>query len=109
MHTPERLLGAWLSGGSGDEGGDDVGGVSVEADAGAVVAHGGARVGVAGGFLDVAEWDSGVERGSDEGVPERVRSDPLGEPRPAAIRRTRRAAAWRSSRTPSVPRKIGPS
>ena len=44
-----------LSGGAGDEGGDDVGGVAVERDAGAVVAHGGAGVGVAGGFLDVAQ------------------------------------------------------
>ncbi len=43
-----------LSGCSGDEGCDDVGGVSVEGDAGAVVAHGGPRVGVAGRFLDVA-------------------------------------------------------
>jgi hypothetical protein len=43
-----------LSGGAGEEGGDDVGGVSVEADAGSVVAHGGAWVGVTGGFLDVA-------------------------------------------------------
>src|SRR5437763_13006120 len=44
-----------LSGGSGDEGGDDVGGVAIEADAGSVVAHGGSGVGVAGGFLEVAE------------------------------------------------------
>ncbi len=49
----ERVL-CGLAGGAGDERGDDVGGVAVEADSGAVVAHGGARVGVAGCFLDVA-------------------------------------------------------
>jgi hypothetical protein len=37
-----------------------------------VVAHGGARVGVRGGFLHVAERDSGVETG-DECVPQGVR------------------------------------
>ena len=42
----------WLPCDSGDEGGDDVGGVAVEGDAGSVVAHGGARVGVAGGLLE---------------------------------------------------------
>ena len=65
----------WSAGGAGDEGGDDVGGVAVEGDAGSVVAHGGARVGVAGGFLHVAERDAGVERGGDERVAERVGSD----------------------------------
>jgi hypothetical protein len=34
------LGGLRLAGGAGDEGRDDVGGVAVEADAGAVVAHG---------------------------------------------------------------------
>ena len=58
---------------------DDVGGVAVEGDAGAVVAHGRARVGVAGGFLDVAQRDAGVERGGDERVAQRVRSDSLGD------------------------------
>ena len=47
-----------LSGCSGDEGCDDVGGVSVEGDAGAVVAHGGAGVGVARCFLHVAQGDA---------------------------------------------------
>src|SRR4051794_6803948 len=72
--------GVWLPGGACDEGGDDVGGVTVEGDAGSVVAHGGARVGVAGCFLDVAEWHAGVEGGGDEGVAQGVRSDPLGDP-----------------------------
>lgn len=63
-----------LSGGAGEECGDDVGGVSVEGDAGSVVAHGGARVGVAGGFLHVTQWDAGVEGGGDERVAQRVRS-----------------------------------
>ncbi len=42
-----------LAGGSGDEGGHDVGGVPVEAAPGPVVAHRGSRVGVTGCFLDV--------------------------------------------------------
>jgi hypothetical protein len=47
--------------------------VAVEVGAGAVVAHGGVGVGVAGGDLDVAEVDAGVEHRGDEGVPEHVR------------------------------------
>jgi hypothetical protein len=54
--------------------------VPVEAGAGPVVAHGGARVGVRGGFLDVAEGYPGVEGGGDERVPQRVRADLLGDP-----------------------------
>jgi hypothetical protein len=46
-----------LSGGSGNEGGDDVGGVPVEADPSAVVTHGRVPIGVAGGFLHVALRD----------------------------------------------------
>jgi len=38
-------------------GGDDVSGVAVEGDSGSVVAHGGARVGVAG-FLHISQGDS---------------------------------------------------
>jgi hypothetical protein len=41
------------AGGAGEVGGDDVGGVPVEGDSSAVVAHGRARVGVRGGFLHV--------------------------------------------------------
>ena len=47
--------------GAGDEYGDDVAGVAVEVVAGPVVAGGGARIGVAGGDLDVSEGDAGVE------------------------------------------------
>ena len=70
----------WLSGCAGDEGGHDVGGVSVERHAGPVVAHGGARVGVTGGFLDIAQWDTGVEGGGNERVPQRVWTDALVNP-----------------------------
>src|SRR5439155_159575 len=59
---------------------DDVGGVAVEGDASAVVAHSGARVRVAGRFLDVAKWDPGVERGGDEGVPQGVGTNSFGDP-----------------------------
>ena len=55
-----------LSDAAGDEGGDDVGGVSVEADTGAVVPHRRSPVGMAGGFLDVAPCDAGIERGGNE-------------------------------------------
>jgi hypothetical protein len=60
------------AGGAGEEGCDDVGGVPVEGLAGPVVAHGRARVGVGGGFLDVPEWDAGVEGGGDEAVAQAV-------------------------------------
>ena len=44
----------WVSaGGGGEEGGDDVRGVTVKGLTGPVVAHGRARVGVRGGLLDV--------------------------------------------------------
>ena len=39
---------------------------------------------VASCFLDVAEWDAGVEGFGDQGVPEAVRRDPLRDP--AALR-----------------------
>jgi hypothetical protein len=55
---------------------NDVGGVTIEADAGPVVAHGGARVGVTRGFLDVSECDAGVERGGDERMAQGVGPDP---------------------------------
>jgi hypothetical protein len=69
-----------LPGGSGKIGGDDVGGVPVKAAAGPVVAHRRARVGMRGGFLDVAERNPGVEGGGDERVPQGVRPDRLGDP-----------------------------
>jgi hypothetical protein len=43
-------------------------------------AHRRARVGVAGGFLDVTEWDAGVERCGDERVAQTVRRDALVDP-----------------------------
>ena len=51
----------------------------VQAAAGTVVAHRRARVGVRGGFLDVAERHPGVEGGGDERMPQRVRPDRLGD------------------------------
>jgi hypothetical protein len=47
--------------------------VPVEGRARAVAAHGGAGVGVAGGDLDVAKIDAGVEHRGDVGVSEHVR------------------------------------
>jgi hypothetical protein len=55
----------------------------VQAGAGAVVAHGGARVGVGGGFLHVAERYPCVEGGGDERVPQGVRAYLLGDSRAA--------------------------
>ena len=75
---PDRL--PELSRGSGDICGDDVGGVAVQAGAGPVVAHGGARVGVRCRFLHVAERDAGIECGGDERVAQGVRADLLGDP-----------------------------
>jgi hypothetical protein len=62
---------------AGEECCDDVGGVSVEGDSSSVIPHGGARVSVAGGFLHVAKWNTGIEGGGDERVPQGVRADPL--------------------------------
>lgn len=62
-----------LAGGSGDEGGHDVGGVPVEAAPGPVVTHRGSRVGVTGCFLNIPQRHTGVEGGGDERVPETVR------------------------------------
>jgi hypothetical protein len=45
---------------SGDEGDDDIGGVTVEVLAPAVIHRGRPRVGVPGGELDVSEGDPGV-------------------------------------------------
>ena len=54
------------------------GGVVVVVFAGAVVAAGGAWVGVAGGVLDVLEGCAGGEGFGDEGVPKAVRGDRRG-------------------------------
>jgi hypothetical protein len=79
-----------LAGRTGEVGGNDVGGVPVAGDAGAVVPHRGARIGVGGGFLDVAQRDAGIERGGDECVTQRVR----------AVRLVDAGAARRDARTP---------
>jgi hypothetical protein len=71
---PSCTLGA---GGAGEVGRDDVGGVAVEGAAGAVVAAGLAWVGMTGEVLDVAQAASGIERGGDGGVPQRVGRDAL--------------------------------
>ena len=60
---------------AGDEGDDDVGSVAVEVRASPVVDGGGAGVGVAGGDLDVAERDAGIEGGHDERGAQHVRVD----------------------------------
>jgi hypothetical protein len=54
--------------------------VTIQGLASSVVAHGGARVSVAGCFLDVPKLDSGVECSGDECVSQRVGSDALGDP-----------------------------
>src|SRR3954453_13742944 len=62
----------------GHGGGDCVGGVAGEVVAGAVVAAGGAGVGVADGGLHVTQRHALVEGGGDEGSPHGVRADPVG-------------------------------
>ena len=77
---PGKSGGTGLSGCSGDERGNNISGVPVQAGPRPVVAHGGARVGMGGGLLHVPQRDPGVERGSDERVPQRVRAHVLGDP-----------------------------
>jgi hypothetical protein len=50
--------------------------MSAQVLAGAVVAHRGAWIGVAGGDLYVAKADAGVQHGRDEGVAQHVRVHP---------------------------------
>src|ERR1700724_2139126 len=69
-----------LTGGARDKGSDDIGGVPVQAAAGPVVPHRGPRIRVGGGLLHIAQRYPDVERGGDERVPERVRTDGLGDP-----------------------------
>jgi len=64
----------------GDERGDDGGGVPVQAGAGSVIPHRGARVGAGGGFLRIPQRHPGVERGGNERVPQGMRADVLGDP-----------------------------
>ncbi len=72
IHRPYRHICATSSACSGDEGGDDVGGVPVERPACSVVSHCGSGVGMRCGFLDVSEWYSGVEGGGYETVSKRM-------------------------------------
>ena len=74
LHRP-AVVG--LACGAGEVGGDDVSGVPVEGDPGAVVAHRCARVGVRCGFLHIAQRHAGIECCGDEGVAQGVRADGL--------------------------------
>jgi hypothetical protein len=65
VRQPGGRLGG-LSGGSGQVGGDDVGGVPVQGCPGAVVSHGGPGVSVRCGFLHIAERHSGVQTGREQ-------------------------------------------
>ena len=93
---------------SGYAGGDDAGGVPVQAGPRPVVAHGGARVGVGGSLLHVAQRDPSVEGGGDETVSQCGLTS-LAIPARRVTRRTIRAAACRSSRLPYAVTKRGPS
>ena len=68
-----------LPGGTSDIGGNDIGGVPVQTAAGTVIADRGPRVGVGGGFLDVAQGDARIEGCGDESMAERVRPDGLAD------------------------------
>lgn len=63
---------AATSGARGHVGGEDVIGVPVEVLAGPVIARGRAGIGVPGGDLDIAQVNSRIQHGRDEGVPEHV-------------------------------------
>jgi hypothetical protein len=69
-----------LPGGTSEVGGDDIGRVPVQAAAGTVIADRGPRVGLGGGFLDVAQGDARIESCGDECMAERVRPDGLADP-----------------------------
>ena len=69
-----------LPGGTREIRGDDVRGVPVQAAAGPVVLHRGSRIGVRGGLLYVTQGGPGIERGGDEGVPERMGRDGFRDP-----------------------------
>jgi len=70
----------WLPGSASDVGRHDIRGVPVQAAAGPVVPDRGARAGVGGGLLHIAQRHAGVQGGGDERMPEGVRSDGLGDP-----------------------------
>jgi hypothetical protein len=61
MRAPPPILSVAIGRVSAEPAGEGVGGVAVQAVAGAVVAPGGTRVGVAGEVLDVAERHAGLE------------------------------------------------
>jgi len=61
-----------LAAGSGDECGDDVGGVPVEGTSGPVVAHRGPGISVRRCLLDVTQGNAGIQCGGDERVPQRM-------------------------------------
>jgi len=54
--------------------GDDVCGVAVQGCSGPVISHCGSRIGARGGFLNIPQRDTGVQRGGDECVAEGVRA-----------------------------------
>src|ERR1700691_3382244 len=99
---------AGWSGCSRHVGGQDVVRVAVEVGAGPVVAHRGARVGVAGGDLDVPEVHASIEHRGDPRVAEHMRVCPC--PQPGAASEAPKAAggAWRSIRVPRLLSRIGP-
>jgi hypothetical protein len=57
--------------------------VTVQGLAATVIPHRRPRVRVRRRFLHVAQRDTGIQGGGDEGVAQSVRSDPLGDPCPA--------------------------
>src|ERR1019366_815608 len=73
-----------MSGAGGHVGGQYVVRVAVEVLAGPVVTHRGARVGVAGGDLDIPQVHAGIEHGRNEGVPQHMRVWP-GNPDPCCL------------------------
>ena len=102
------MSGGVLPGGACDVGGDDIGGVPVQAAAGMMIPHRGARISMRRGFLDVAQRDPSVERGGNEGMPERVGRDDLSDPGATRDPADVRPAPCRSSRRPSAARNTGP-
>jgi len=69
-----------LPGCSGDERGDDVSSMPVRAGAGPVIPHGGARIGMAGGFSHARQRHPGTGRRGDERMPQRAGAGVLGDP-----------------------------
>jgi hypothetical protein len=93
-----RPVGHRLAGGPGNERGNDVGGVPVQSLAAAVVAHGGTRVGVRGGLLDVAQRHAGVRAAVMNEWRRLCGEIRFVNPARRASRLTVRSAAWGVSR-----------